>query len=124
LQRTVPDQKKGKKQKEEKAARMERPELRDRIFQCYEKFAFWSLKAFKQALKQPEAWLRENLDELAVLHKAGRFANHWELKKEYREGLNSKTVEGAPPSPEANDSDFDGDDDNIEMEDVVKMDID
>ncbi|KAI3332261.1 hypothetical protein HD806DRAFT_479912, partial [Xylariaceae sp. AK1471] len=120
LVRTAPEQKKNKKQKEEKAARLPQSELRDRIFQCYDKYAYWSLKAFKQTLNQPEAWLRENLEELAVLHKSGRFANYWELKPEYKR-LNVQSVEGAPPSPEPNDSDFDGDDDNIEMEDVVKM---
>ncbi|KAI0444831.1 transcription initiation factor IIF, beta subunit-domain-containing protein [Xylaria telfairii] len=117
LVRTAPEQKKSKKQKEEKAARLPQSELRDRIFQCYDKYAYWSLKAFKQALHQPEAWLRENLEELAMLHKSGRFANYWELKPEYKR-LNMQSVEGAPPSPEPNDSDFDGDDDNIEMEDV------
>ncbi|GAW10981.1 hypothetical protein ANO14919_003190 [Xylariales sp. No.14919] len=123
LVRTAPEQKKNKKQKEEKAARLPQSELRDRIFQCYDQYAYWSLKAFKQTLNQPEAWLRENLEELAVLHKSGRFANYWELKPEYKR-LNVQSVEGAPPSPEPNDSDFDGDDDNIEMEDVVKLDTD
>ncbi|KAI1197556.1 transcription initiation factor IIF, beta subunit-domain-containing protein [Nemania serpens] len=123
LVRTAPEQKKNKKQKEEKAARLPQSELRDRIFQCYDQYAYWSLKAFKQALRQPEAWLRENLEELAVLHKSGRFANYWELKAEYKR-LNMQSVEGAPPSPEAVDSDFDGDDDNIEMEDVVKPEAD
>ncbi|KAI0405031.1 transcription initiation factor IIF, beta subunit-domain-containing protein [Xylaria palmicola] len=117
LVRTAPEQKKNKKQKDEKAARLPQSELRDRIFQCYDQYAYWSLKAFKQTLLQPEAWLRENLEELAVLHKSGRFANYWELKPEYKRH-NMQSVEGAPPSPEPNDSDFDGDDDNIEMEDV------
>lgn len=102
---------------------MPQSELRDRIFHCYDQYAYWSLKGFKQALRQPEAWLRENLEELAVLHKSGHFANYWELKPEYKR-LNMQSVEGAPPSPEANDSDFDGDDDNIEMEDVVKPEAD
>ncbi|KAI1819987.1 transcription initiation factor IIF, beta subunit-domain-containing protein [Xylaria intraflava] len=122
LVRTAPENiKKNKKQKEEKSARMPQSELRDRIFECYDRYAYWSLKAFKQTLNQPEAWLRENLEELAMLHKTGRFANYWELKPEYKR-LNVQSVEGAPPSPEPNDSDFDGDDDNIEMEDVVKLD--
>ncbi|KAI0478830.1 transcription initiation factor IIF, beta subunit-domain-containing protein [Xylariaceae sp. FL0804] len=118
--RTAPEPKKAKKQKEEKAARLPQSELRDKIFQCYERFAFWSLKAFKQTLNQPEAWLRENLEELAVLHKSGRFSNHWELKAEYKNvDSHAQSVEGAPPSPGPEDSDFDADDDNVEMEDVV-----
>lgn len=117
LVRTAPEQKKNKKQREEKAARLPQSELRDQIFRCYDEYSYWSLKAFKQALNQPEAWLRENLEDLAMLHKSGRFANYWELKPEYKR-LNMQSIEGAPPSPEPNDSDFDGDDDNIEMEDV------
>ncbi|KAH9908726.1 transcription initiation factor IIF, beta subunit-domain-containing protein [Xylariomycetidae sp. FL2044] len=118
--RTVPEPKKAKKQKEEKAARMPQQELRDKLFQCFERFSYWSMKAFKQTLVQPEAWLRENLDELAFLHKTGPFANHWELKREYKNpGIQS--VDSAAPNvaPEGDDSGSDADDDNVEMEDVV-----
>ncbi|KAI1344625.1 transcription initiation factor IIF [Xylariaceae sp. FL0016] len=117
LVKTSQEPKKAKKQKEEKAARLPQSELRDKIFQCYEQFAYWSMKAFRQQLNQPEAWLRENLEELAVLHKSGRFSNHWELKAEYKRA-NAQSIQGAPPSP-GPDSEDEGDDDNVEMEDVV-----
>lgn len=98
---------------------MERHQLRDMIFQCYDKFRYWTMKAFKNELKQPEAWLRENLDELAVLHKSGRFANHWELKPEYQKA-SMQGLEAAPDAIMVDDDDDDGDDDeNIQMEDVV-----
>ncbi|RYO75055.1 hypothetical protein DL762_010196 [Monosporascus cannonballus] len=119
LVRPLADAKKAaKKKQEERAARLSQSELRDRIFQCYDRFNYWSMKAFKQTLNQPEAWLRENLEELAVLHKTGRFANHWELKPEYKRG-NLQGVESAAPDlgPEGDESDFDADDDNVEMED-------
>ncbi|CAJ2513832.1 Uu.00g019510.m01.CDS01 [Anthostomella pinea] len=116
--KNTPEVKKIKKQKEEKAARMSQNDLRDRIFECYEKYAFWSLKAFKQTLNQPETWLRENLEELAVLHKSGRFSNYWELKPEYKRAT-AQSIEGAPPSPAPDDSESDADDENVEMEDVV-----
>jgi transcription initiation factor TFIIF subunit beta len=111
------DPKKARKQKEERAARLSQSELRDRIFKCFDKYSFWSMKAFKQELEQPEAWLRENLEELAVLHKTGRFANHWELKPEYKRS-NLQSIEGAAPdlAPEADYSESDGDE---EMEDVM-----
>ncbi|RYP73727.1 hypothetical protein DL771_003440 [Monosporascus sp. 5C6A] len=121
LVRPLADVKKAaKKKQEERAARLSQSELRDRIFQCYDRFNYWSMKAFKQTLNQPEAWLRENLEELAVLHKTGRFANHWELKPEYKRG-NLQGVESAAPDlgPEGDESDFDADDDNVEMEDVM-----
>ena len=99
---------------------MTQSELRDKIFQCYDKFTYWSMKAFKQTLNQPEAWLRENLDELAVLHKTGRFANHWELKPEYKRA-SLQGVESAAPDqgPEGEESESDADDENVEMEDVL-----
>ncbi|KAI1495861.1 transcription initiation factor IIF [Biscogniauxia marginata] len=115
--RNAPEAKKTKKQKEEKASRLSQSELRDRIFQCYEQFNYWSMKAFKQQLNQPEAYLRENLEQLAVLHKTGRFANHWELKPEFKRA-NVQSVDGAPPDQGLDDSDMDGDDD-VEMVNVM-----
>lgn len=74
------------------------------------------MKAFKQSLNQPEAWLRDNLEEVAVLHKTGRFANHWELNNDHKGALNILEGGGVAPdtAPEADDSDSDA-----EMEDVL-----
>ncbi|KAI1269261.1 transcription initiation factor IIF, beta subunit-domain-containing protein [Xylariaceae sp. FL1019] len=114
LVRTAPEQKNGvKKQPVEKAARLDQTELRDRMFECFEKHTYWQLKAFKQQLNQPEAWLREQLDVLAVLHKTGPFANHWELKAEYKRA-SVQPAEDAAATPEGVDSDGDED-----MEDVL-----
>ncbi|KAI1379395.1 transcription initiation factor IIF, beta subunit-domain-containing protein [Hypoxylon crocopeplum] len=115
--RTGPEAKKGaKKHKEEKAARVPKSELRDRIFKCFEQFNYWSMKAFKQTLNQPEAWLRENLEEIAILHKTGRFANHWELNADHKGALNILGTDGVAPdtAPEGDESESDA-----EMEDVI-----
>ncbi|KAI0387518.1 transcription initiation factor IIF, beta subunit-domain-containing protein [Hypomontagnella monticulosa] len=115
--RTGPETKKGtKKPKEEKAARIPKAELRDQIFRCFEQFNYWSMKAFKQTLNQPEAWLRENLEEVAVLHKTGRFANHWELNADHKGGLNITGADGIAPdaAPSGDESESDA-----EMEDVI-----
>ncbi|KAI0161700.1 transcription initiation factor iif [Hypoxylon sp. FL1284] len=115
--RTAPEPKKSaKKAKEEKAARIPRAELRDQIFKCFETFNYWSMKAFKQQLKQPEAWLRENLEEVAVLHKTGRFANHWELNPDHRAALSALGTDGAAPTAEMEGEESESD---AEMEDVV-----
>jgi transcription initiation factor TFIIF subunit beta len=64
--------------------------------------------------------LRENLDTVAVLHKSGAFANHWELKAEYQVASGNVDQTAAPDvGAEGDDSDVDGDDDEIEMEDVA-----
>lgn len=118
----VVDQKaaKTKKQKEERAARLDQHVLRDRIFACFAKYNYWSMKAFKLELVQPETWLRENLEEVAVLHKSGPFANHWELKPDYkRMGAMAEAGAAAPDAGMDDESEFDGDDDEIQMEDVI-----
>ncbi|KAI1386204.1 transcription initiation factor iif [Hypoxylon trugodes] len=115
--RTAPEVKKGaKKQKEEKAARLPKGELRDLIFQCFEEYNYWSLRAFRARLRQPEAWLRENLEEVAILHKTGPFANQWELNQDHKAALNMLRADGVAPdaAPEGDDSESDA-----EMEDVI-----
>ncbi|KAK9417830.1 hypothetical protein SUNI508_01587 [Seiridium unicorne] len=113
--RTVDPKAKTKAKKEEKAARMEQSALLDAIFACYTEYSYWSMKTFKHRLRQPEAWLRENLEQVAVLHKTGRFANYWELKPEYQ-----KQKANAEVATEVADfADDDDDDENVEMEDVV-----
>ncbi|KAI0152227.1 transcription initiation factor iif [Hypoxylon sp. NC0597] len=116
--RTAPETKKGaKKQKEEKAARLPKSELRDRLFQCFERYNYWSMRAFRNELNQPEAWLRENLEEIAVLHKTGSFANQWELNEDHKRALNLLRADGAV-APDAG-TEGDASDSDEEMEDVI-----
>ncbi|ORY66289.1 transcription initiation factor IIF, beta subunit-domain-containing protein [Pseudomassariella vexata] len=115
--RTADPKAKPKKANQERAARLDQAVIRDKIFAAFKKYKYWTLKAFKQNLNQPEAWLRENLDVVAVLHKSGPFANHWELRPEYGQddSLDAQAAEAAPDQDD-DDSEFDGDE---EMEDVM-----
>ncbi|ORY87758.1 transcription initiation factor IIF, beta subunit, partial [Protomyces lactucae-debilis] len=63
-------------------ARLPLKDLYDAIFKCFEEYEFWSLKAFKKKLKQPEAYLKDTLDNIATLHKRGPHVGTWELKQE------------------------------------------
>ncbi|KAH6660608.1 transcription initiation factor IIF, beta subunit-domain-containing protein [Truncatella angustata] len=124
--RTVDPRAKTKAKKEEKAARMEQSALLDAIFNLYTSrgFAYWSMKSLKYELKQPEAWLRENMEQIAVLHKTGRFANFWELKQEYKPATNTAPNDkvanyGDEPGADASGGDDEDDDDNVEMVDVA-----
>lgn len=105
--------KKTKQQaKDAKTARIPENELLDRIFQCFREYNYWSLKAIKAAIPQPEVYLRTTLDKVAIMHKTGRFANQWSL----RDGFQA-TNEAAP---DANIEDDDEDeDDDVKMEDVM-----
>ncbi|KAI1081753.1 transcription initiation factor IIF, beta subunit-domain-containing protein [Whalleya microplaca] len=109
----------GKKQKEEKAARLPKSELLDRIFNCFERYRYWSMKSFKQELRQPEAWLREVLDEIAFMHRTGPFTNYWELRQDGKDAGNVPQNQSVAPNaaPEVDESESDADD--VEMEDVI-----
>ncbi|KAK8048582.1 transcription factor IIF beta subunit [Apiospora phragmitis] len=121
---TAKSKEKARKQAPERAARLEQSQLRDALSACFRKWRYWTMKAFKQQLNQPEAWLRENLEQIATLHKSGAFANHWELNDVYKSIVSSSgevAQSGAAPGDLGDDdSELDGDDDdeNIQMEDV------
>lgn len=112
---------KSKKQ-ESKATRVSEGELRDMLNTCFKKYSYWSMKALRQETQQPEAYLRENLELIADLHKSGTFANLWSLKDEFK--TSSQLVPGqSEVAPDAHImdgdvSEFEGDDDgDKKMED-------
>jgi transcription initiation factor TFIIF subunit beta len=99
---------------------MPQNELLDRIFECFRRYNYWSMKALRAELQQPEAYLRETLEKIAVLAKSGPFATHWSLKPENR--INNYDGAGdaiAPDAGIAEESDTDMNDDEDEFEDVV-----
>ncbi|TAQ91543.1 hypothetical protein B7494_g170 [Chlorociboria aeruginascens] len=119
----------GKKSQQEKTARMPQNELLDKIFNCFRKYNYWSMKALRAELQQPEQYLRETLEKVAVLAKSGRFATQWSLKQENKlanyeaigdevapVGING--MDGAEDS-DMGDVDDDDDDEDVKFEDVV-----
>ncbi|CZR54172.1 related to transcription initiation factor TFIIF subunit [Phialocephala subalpina] len=110
-----------------KTARMPENELMDRIFGCFRRYNYWSMKALRAELQQPEAYLREVLERVAVLAKSGRFATQWSLKQEYKaknyEGMDDAVAPmaegaGAEESDMADEEDGD-DDEDVKFEDVA-----
>ncbi|KAK2591324.1 hypothetical protein QQS21_010977 [Conoideocrella luteorostrata] len=105
---------KAKKGEVFKAARIPKNQLLDLIFDCFRQYQFWSMKALRQKLEQPDSYLRQVLEEVAVLHKSGRFANHYGLNDAYKDKAGNDAKEEAAEAVD------DGDDDeNEEMEDVL-----
>jgi transcription initiation factor TFIIF subunit beta len=110
---------------------MPQNELLDLIFNCFRRYNYWSMKALRAELKQPEAYLRETLEKVADLAKSGRFAMQWTLKPENKlvnyEGMGDASaptavngIDGAEDSDMADvDGDEDDDDENIKMEDAM-----
>ncbi|RKF77512.1 Transcription initiation factor IIF subunit beta [Golovinomyces cichoracearum] len=108
----------------QKTARIPQNELLDRIFECFRKYNYWSMKAFRAELQQPEAYLRETLEKVAVLAKSGKFATLWSLKSENKinmyEDTIAPTIEGDPGGEESDLDDENGENDvDVKYEDVA-----
>lgn len=124
------------KAQEQKAARIPQNELLDLIYDCFRRYNYWSLKALKAELNQPEAYLRSTLEMVAELVKTGRFAMTWTLKPENKLEQYAGVEAKEEQAPDASDG-FDGpadlfngnddgvgtgddeDDDEVRMEDVL-----
>jgi transcription initiation factor TFIIF subunit beta len=108
------------KKLENKATRWPENKLLDEIAKCFSQHKYWSIKAFRGSIPQPEAYLRETLDKIAVLHRTGTFANHWSLKPEYQSMVASlpKPADDAAVTKAELPSD-DEDEEDIKMEDVL-----
>ncbi|KAL8911549.1 MAG: hypothetical protein Q9171_003313 [Xanthocarpia ochracea] len=101
-----------------KAARIPRNELKDLIFGCFKKYKNWSIRTMRQALDQPEIYLKEVLEEVAVMARSGPFANTWQLRPEYSlSSYDDVKAEIAPGGDDAGASE--DEDDNVKMEDVI-----
>ncbi|GAO48251.1 hypothetical protein G7K_2431-t1 [Saitoella complicata NRRL Y-17804] len=76
---------------DQKAARIPRNELMDKIFTLYEQRDNWSMRELREKLAQPEAYLKEVLEGIARLNRAGphhgKYALKAELKEMARQGL-------------------------------------
>lgn len=96
-----------------KTARMPENELLDRIFNSFSQYNYWSMKALKAAIPQPEVYLRSTLEKVATLNKTGRFANQWCLRDGFR--ANNE----AAPDAQIEDNDEEDDEEDVKMEDVA-----
>ncbi|MBE3046221.1 hypothetical protein IMZ48_27530 [Candidatus Bathyarchaeota archaeon] len=109
-QKSQPKPSKAKKT-EMKSVRIPENELMDKIFQCFTQFQYWSLKSLRAQLQQPEAYLRQTLEKIAILNKSGRFANNWSLKPENMSANQRNAGEVAPETAEGTDAE----DEDVEM---------
>lgn len=98
-----------------KAARIPRNELIDELHKCFDQFSYWPMRALKQRLKQPEAYLKEVLGDIAFLIKSGPFASNWQRQPSYNTAGSVSVKQEVAPDIDVGSAD----DDEEEMEDVV-----
>ena len=101
---------------------MPQNELLDLIFQCFREFKYWPFKTLKARLAQPEAYLKQTLEMVAHLVKAGDFAMTWELKPEATRSQYSNAMDNAKAElPPGADDPYESEDDpasGIDQDDV------
>ncbi|SCU87531.1 LAFA_0E07294g1_1 [Lachancea sp. 'fantastica'] len=121
-----------------RAIRMPKKELLDFLFKLFDEYDYWSLKGLKERTKQPEVYLKECLDQVAILVKKGPYALKYTLKNEYKrlkeaeraarlgelakDDENGSNDEENGDGSNNNDDDDNGDpdgEDEIEMEDIL-----
>lgn len=97
---------------------------------AFKEYTYWPLKSLKDRLQQPEAYLKQVLEQVASMVKSGPHTSQWQLNPEARigtyaeAGLFEQAKDEVAPGfgfglsqNEADDADED--DDNIDMEDVL-----
>lgn len=110
----------AKKKQTEKAVRVSQEELLDALTNCFKEYKFWSLRALRQRLNQPEAYIKTVVEQIATLMRSGPNNANYVLKPEYERMLHmdlSNVKEEAAAEMSGADSDAD-DDDADDFEDV------
>lgn len=67
----------------EKAVRMSEKDLYDALCKCFGEYKYWPLKGLRNKLRQPEAYIKQTLEQIATLVRSGQFAMNYMLKPEY-----------------------------------------
>ncbi|KAG8719660.1 hypothetical protein FRC08_002320 [Ceratobasidium sp. 394] len=103
----------------ERAARIPKNELLDMLFKLFAAQSHWSMKVLRERTKQPMDYLKETLEDIAVLHKSGPHTNTWSLQASYAQQFGSPPEDtpavAAGPSNMAVDSD---EEEDFDMEEV------
>ncbi|KAF4555370.1 TFIIF beta subunit-like protein [Elsinoe fawcettii] len=110
---------KGKKKPQtDKAVRVSQTELMDMLTECFKEYRYWSLKALKGRLKQPEAFIKSEVERIATLIRSGPFTGQWKLRPEYEATLTGGTKDVKEEAAEEFEDDDDDEDDEGDFEDV------
>jgi len=66
---------------------MPKNQLLDLLFKLFGERETWPIKLLRERTQQPEAFLKETLNDIAFLHRSGEHNGTWELKENFKEGV-------------------------------------
>ncbi|KAJ2890309.1 hypothetical protein IWW38_004207, partial [Coemansia aciculifera] len=67
-----------------KMARVDRNDLMELLFACFERHTYWGFKGLVEETRQPTAFLKEVLADIAILNKRGPYVATYSLKPEFK----------------------------------------
>lgn len=77
----------------ERMARMPRNQLLDLLFSLFREREHWSIKPLRERTQQPEAYLKEVLNEIAFMHRSGEHNGTWELMANFKgDGVSTRLL--------------------------------
>lgn len=106
---------------EGRASRMDKERMMKLLFDLFNQYDYWTLKGLREKTNQPEAYLKECLDSIAVMERKGPYALKYRLKEEYKRSRDVERKARQGINEEESDKEEDDEDDNVEMEDVAEL---
>ena len=111
---------------------MDKKALMKLLFELFDKYDYWTMKGLKEKTNQPEVYLKECLENIAVMERRGPYALKYRLRDEYKksrevekkvqQGLSIEEVEEEEKRKAQEEDDAaDEEDEDVEMEDVAKL---
>ncbi|CCX32913.1 transcription initiation factor IIF, beta subunit-domain-containing protein [Pyronema domesticum] len=101
-----------RKANDNKSYRIARADLITQLFSHFSEHEYWSMKGFREVTNQPEAYLKEVLEDIAIMNRSGPYTGKWSLKEEFKQSGHAG-ASGMDPIDVDDDDDDEGD-----MEDV------
>ena len=77
------------KAKASRASRIDSTSLITKLFSLFQQYKVWAFKDVHARINQPNEWLRECLEQIAILHKTGDFTGRYVLRDEYQKDPSS-----------------------------------
>lgn len=88
---------------------MDEESLMKAMLAAFREHRFWGLRDMRARVNQPEAFVKEMLERIAVMHKSGDFNGRWELKAENKGDEGLRNAVGVAEKMEAEESEMDVD---------------
>ncbi|KAK5184308.1 hypothetical protein LTR16_009979 [Cryomyces antarcticus] len=89
----------------------------------FKRYRYWSMKAMRQEMHQPEAYIKSTMEKIGTLVRSGPFAMQWMLNAEYQESTYAGLEVKEEAAEEQEDSDVDPKDevDDDDEDESLKM---